>query len=151
MNDQPKRRILVIANETVEGGVLYEAMCVRARSVRSVEVLVIAPALNSRVRHWISDEDEARRGAELRLGKCLDRLSAADIEASGWVGDADPLQAISDGLHLFAADEIIIATHPEGRSHWLARNLVGRARARYPQPILHVVVDVAGGQQYVAA
>jgi hypothetical protein len=43
----------------------------------------------------------------------------------------------------------VIATHPESRSHWLARDLVGRARRRYRQPILHVVVDL--DREYAAA
>jgi hypothetical protein len=146
-----RRRILVIANETVEGDVLHETIRFNASEAREVEVLVIAPALNSRVRHWISDEGEARRRAELRLATCVDRLAAAGIEATGWVGDADPLQAIQDGLHFFAADVIIIATHPEGRSHWLARNVVGRARLRFPQEIRHVVVGAGAGQEVVAA
>ena len=87
-----RRRILVIANETVEGDVLHETIRFNGRDADSVEVLVIAPALNSRVRHWISDEDEARRRAELRLAACVERLAAAGIEATGWVGDADLLQ-----------------------------------------------------------
>jgi len=140
MDVESKRRILVVANETVEGDVLHET--IRCRP--AVEVLVIAPALNSRLRHWISDEDEARRAAERRLDASLERLAESGIDATGWVGDADPLQAIRDGLHFFAADEIIVATHPEGRSHWLERDLVGRARRRFAQPIVHVVVHVDG-------
>jgi nucleotide-binding universal stress UspA family protein len=145
------RRILVIANETVEGDVLHETIRFNAGEEAGVEVLVVAPALNSRVRHWLSDEDEARRRAELRLAACVERLAAAGIEVTGRVGDADPLQAIQDALHLFAADVIIIATHPEGRSHWLARNVVQRARLRFPQSIRHVVVDVRDRQEVAAA
>jgi GNAT superfamily N-acetyltransferase len=148
---EDKRRILVIANETVEDDVLHETIRYNASDARTVEVLVIAPALNSRLRHWISDEDEARRGAERRLAACVDRLAATGIHVTGWVGDADPLQAIEDGLHFFAADVIIIATHPERRSHWLARNVVPRARLRFPQRIRHVVVDAGGDQEVVAA
>jgi hypothetical protein len=124
-----KRRILVVANETVEGGALRDVI-LRADGEPPAEVLVIAPALNSRLRHWLSDEDEARRGAGLRLAASLEHLS-----------DADPLQAITDALHEFAAHEIVIATHPEGRSHWLTRDLVGRARRRFAQPIVHVVAE----------
>ena len=143
------RRILVVANETVAGAVLHDAIRARAGEAGHAEVLVVAPALNSRLRHWISDVDEARRGAEARLQSTIDRLAALGIEARGLVGDADPLQAIGDALNLFAADEIIVATHPEGRSHWLERDLVRRARARYPQPIRHVVVDLAAGDDHL--
>jgi hypothetical protein len=126
--DTPRgRRILVISNETVTGTVLHEAIRFRATNVDG-EVLVVAPALNSRLRHWMSDVDGARRAAEARIATCLKRLTAAGIRARGQVGDGDPLQAIGDALSVFRADEIIIATHPEDRSHWLARDLVGRAR-----------------------
>lgn len=147
----PTRRILVVANATAERPVLHEVILARAGKFPTAEVLVVAPALNSRLRHWISDEDDARVGAERRLRACLERLQETGIDANGMVGDADPLQAIADGLHWFAADELIVATHPEGRSHWLARNLVGRARARHRLPILHVVVDVPRGREYVAS
>jgi GNAT superfamily N-acetyltransferase len=143
------RRILVISNETVTGAVLHEAIRFRAKNVGG-EVLVVAPALNSRLRHWLSDVDGARRGAEARLEVSLKRLAAAGVRARGQIGDGDPLQAIADALSVFSADEIIIATHPEARSHWLARDLVGRARARFAQPILHIVVDLDRRSEYVA-
>jgi hypothetical protein len=133
-----RRRILVIANETVDGPVLRETIGLRARGAGS-ELAVIAPALNTRLRHWISDEDEARRRAALRLGSCLSRLAQDGFDATGWVGDADPLQAIADALTLFAADEIVIATQPPHRSNRLERLLVERARARHAIPIRHVV------------
>ena len=125
---------------------LHEAI----RESDPTEVHVIAPALNSRLRHWVSDEDEAHRTAEDRLQTCLARLRDAGLDARGSVGDGDPLQALADALHFFPADEIVIATHPEGRSHWLARNLVERARDRFAQPVTHVVVDLANHREYVA-
>jgi hypothetical protein len=141
------RRILVVANETAEGPALHEA--VRERAAGGGEVLVLAPALNSRLRHWVSDENRARAGAEARLRHCLDRLEAAGVDANGVVGDADPLQAIEDTLQVFAAQELVIATHPEACSHWLARRVVERARTRFRLPVLHVVVDRAIGNEYV--
>src|SRR3954469_9527068 len=98
------RRILVISNETVEGTVLHEAIRFRARNVEG-EVLVVAPALNSRLRHWMSDVDGARAAPRRGLGRCLERLAAAGVRARGEVGDGAPLQAIDDVLQVFAADE----------------------------------------------
>jgi hypothetical protein len=138
---RPRRRLLVVANETAEASVLHRVIVARARAAPPADVMVVAPAPNSRVRHRVSDEDEAGRSAERRLRACLNGLESAGIEANGMVGDADPLQAIEDALHWFRADEFIIATCPERRSHWLARNLVRHARARYSVPILHVVID----------
>jgi nucleotide-binding universal stress UspA family protein len=137
------RQILVIANETVESDVLRNVL------PQSARVLIVAPALNSRLRHWVSDEDEARAAAEERLGRCLARLRADGVAASGAVGDADPMQAIEDALHVFDADAIVVATHPPARSNWLARDLVGRVRRRFDRPVVHVVVDSARHQEYV--
>ena len=139
--DDAERHILVIANETVGGAELLALLRQRSEAVRE-EVLVVVPALNSPMRHWASDEDGARAAAHDRLQTSLERLAAAGVQARGEVGDGDPLQAIEDALRTFGADEIVISTHPEGRSHWLERNVVGAARERFDAPITHVVVDL---------
>ena len=138
---ESERRILVIANETVGGEELLAILQRKAESVRE-QVLVVCPALNSQLRHWASDEDGARAAAQERLDASLTRLRGLGIQADGEVGDGDPLQAIEDALRTFGADEIVISTHPEGRSNWLERNVVGSARERFDVPITHVVVDL---------
>jgi hypothetical protein len=52
------------------------------------------------------------------------------------------MQAIEDALRTFGADEIIISTHPPGRSNWLEKEVIERARERFDLPITHVVVDL---------
>ena len=136
-----ERRILVVANETVGGEALREQIERRGEGSRT-RVLVISPALNSPIRHWASDEDPARAEARKRLDTSLRRLQESGIAASGEVGDADPLLAIEDAVRTFGPDEIIISTHPEGRSHWLERGVVTGARERFAVPITHVVVDL---------
>ena len=106
-------------------------------------MLVVCPALNSPLRPWVSDEDGAREAAQRRLDATLARLAAAGVEARGEVGDGDPVQAIDDALRTFGPDEIVISTHPEGRSNWLERGVVSIARERFDVPISHVVVDLA--------
>jgi nucleotide-binding universal stress UspA family protein len=98
------------------------------------EVFVVAPALNSRLRHWLSDDRGARRVAGERLAACLDRLERSGLHASGRVGDADPLQAVADTLPSFAADEIVIAAHPE-RSRGLAEKVLLGVRERFALPV----------------
>jgi hypothetical protein len=136
-----ERRILVIANETVGGEELLSILRSKAEGVEE-QVLVVCPALNSQVRHWASDEDGARAAAQSRLDSSLARLRQNGLDARGEVGDGDPLQAMEDALRTFGADEIVISTHPEGRSNWLERNVVGAARERFDVPITHVVVDL---------
>ena len=136
-----ERRILVVANETLGGRELQRLIEERSRDMPTV-ILVCTPALNSRLRYWASDEDGARAAAQERLDASLEELRALGIDASGEVGDANPLQAMEDDLRTFGADEIIISTHPEGRSNWLERGVVEHARERFTVPITHVVVDL---------
>ncbi len=140
---EDERRILVVANETVGGKELLDVLRSKAEGVRE-QVLVVTPALNTPLRHWASDEDAARAAAQARLDASLAQLARDGIDARGEVGDGDPLQAIEDALRSFGADEILISTHPEGRSHWLERNVVSRARERFDVPITHVIVDLGG-------
>jgi hypothetical protein len=136
-----ERRILVVANETVGGQTLRDCIAAKSEGYRA-EVLVVTPALNSPLKHWVSDDDEARAAAQERLDRSLARLRSAGVEARGEVGDGEPLQAVEDALRTFGADEIIISTHPEGRSHWLERGVVEGARERFTVPVTHVVVDL---------
>ncbi len=135
-------RILVIANDTADTDALLEVIETSAGG--EAEVLAVAPALNSRLRYWTSDEDDARRLAKERLQRCVERLHRAGVSATGWIGDADPLQALRDALAFFPADTVILATHPPPRSNWLARNLVERASRYFAGPIVHVTVDSRG-------
>jgi len=136
-----ERRVLVVANETVGGEELMSAISELALSGRT-EFLVVSPALNSRLKTWTSDEDPARAQARARLDVTLTRLSSVGIEARGEIGDVDPLVAIEDAVRLFHPDEIVLSTHPEGRSNWLERGVVGAVRERFDVPVTHVVVDL---------
>ena len=91
---EQKRLILIVGDEKAGEMAVHEA--IRACAGRGAEVLVIGPALNTRVRHWTSDQDAARRSARERLDDCLAQLAEAGIAAHGVVGDADPVQAIAD-------------------------------------------------------
>jgi hypothetical protein len=124
MNDNhpTKRRILMVADHSAEGSVLLEAIRELVRSGEA-EVLVVVPARKSRLGFWTLNDDKAIGATEDRLRRCLEVLEGAGIEANGVVGDADPLRAIADALHGFPADELVIATHAETRSHWLGREL----------------------------
>jgi hypothetical protein len=139
-----RRRLLVVANETVGGEALLEEIGDRCRG-RDCEILVITPALAaSRADHWASDIDEAivlaRQRMELSVIEIGQKL---DLKARGEIGDSDPNVAIEDALRVFPADEIVISTHPPETSRWLERGVVERARDEINLPIAHVVVDLA--------
>jgi GABA permease len=136
-----EHRILVVANETVGGPELLTQIRERSGD-RTARVLVVSPALNSTLKTWTSDEDGARAAAQRRLDASVQSMRAAGLDAEGEIGDADPVQAIEDALRTFQPDELVISTHPEGRSQWLERGVVERARERFALPLTHVVVDL---------
>ncbi len=141
-----KFRLLVIANETVQGEELLKEIRGRCRD-RRCEVMVVTPALaSSRTSHWTSDIDEAIELARQRMELSLIEIRRLGLKAKGEIGDSDPNVAIEDALRVFAADEILISTHPSDRSRWLERGVVDKARERIDLPITHVVVDLATGR-----
>lgn len=137
-----RHRVLVVANETVEGEALLEEIRGRCRG-RDCEILVVTPALTgSRASHWASDVDEAIELARQRMELSLIAIGQLGLKARGEIGDSDPNVAIEDALRVFPADEIVISTHPPDRSRWLERGVVDRAREQIDLPISHVVVDL---------
>lgn len=139
-------RLLVIANETVQGEELLKEIRDRCRD-RRCEVMVVTPALaSSRTSHWTSDIDEAIELARQRMELSLIEIKRLGLKAKGEIGDSDPNVAIEDALRVFAADEILISTHPPDRSRWLEQGVVDKVRERIDLPITHVVVDLASGR-----
>lgn len=136
-NEGTRQHILVIANRTCECPALHEDIA--GRAAPGADVLVVAPALNSRLRHWVSDTDEATIAARQRLDAAVEELRRRGVAVRGEVGDAEPLQAIDDALVDFAADEILLSTHPPGDSHWLEKGLLEKARERFDPPVTHLV------------
>ncbi len=137
-----KFRLLVVANETVQGEALLNEIRERCDDRRS-EVMVVTPALAaSRADHWASDIDKAIELARQRMELSLIEIRGLGLKARGEIGDSDPNTAIEDALRVFAADEIVISTHPPERSRWLEHGVVDKARERIDLPITHVVVDL---------
>jgi hypothetical protein len=141
-----ERRVLVVANETVGGEELLSVISTLALTQKTL-FQVVCPALNSRLKTYTSDEDPAREAAQKRLDVTLARLASVGIDANGVVGDGDPLVAVDDALRTFGPNEIVISTHPPGKSNWLERGVVESVRARYDVPVMHVVVDLAVGAE----
>lgn len=140
MSDEP-RRILVVANETVAGGDLIEAVKKRAADGEGpVHVHVVCP--QNQPRHGgIIYDDETRASADNRLSMTVKLLEEAGIEADGEVLDPDPFSAAMDALEDHAYEEIIVSTHPETRSGWLRQGLPDRLASATGLPVEHIVVD----------
>jgi hypothetical protein len=134
------KRILVVANETVAGKPLIDAVKARAAGDQ-VDVHVICPQ-NEPKHGYVIYDSMVREAAENRLRMTLAMLREAGIDARGEVMDPDPYAAIMDALGEQDYDEIVISTHPETRSGWLREGLVDRVARATRRPVEHVVVDL---------
>ena len=140
MNDTIPHRILVVANETVGGAPLIDAVK-RHAGAGDVRVTVVCPQNQPKSGYVIYDET-VREAAENRLETTLAQLREIGIEAKGEVMDPDPFAATTDAVDHFGADTIIVSTHPETRSGWLRKHLVDRLKEETGLPVEHVVVDL---------
>jgi hypothetical protein len=137
------RHVLVIANETVAGQTLIDALKERATG-EETRVTVVCP-INAPREGYVVYEDTRRASAGRRLDRTLTLLREAGVPASGLVVDTDPVNAVRDAVAQAEPpiDAIVVSTHPEERSGWLQRNVVERIqKAAAPIPVEHVVVDV---------
>jgi hypothetical protein len=140
MSDGDAKRILVVANETVAGKPLIDAVKKRADQ-GPVKVHVICPQNQPKHGYVIYDE-HVREAAQNRLEMTLAQLREAGIQATGEVMDPDPYSAAMDALGERDYDAVIVSTHPQTRSGWLRQGLVDRIERATRRPVEHVVVDL---------
>jgi hypothetical protein len=139
LNVASRRRVLVVADQPCTAPELCASVRAYVGADR-VDALVIAPAHGSPDTQWYVDEDAARADAIHRLRACVACLADTGIRADGQLSDPEPVQAITDALHEFPADEILIVTAPQRPSNWLHQSVIDRARRMFEQPIAHVVM-----------
>lgn len=120
-----ERRLLVLAQEPVSDALLPELRDAADR------VLVVSAPLARPLQRWASDNDDAREQARRRVDATVAGLRALDVDASGVVGDHDPVQALEDALRTFGGDAIAVSA-PPGRA---GARLVTRIRERYALPV----------------
>ena len=138
------RHLLVVANETVTGRALIEAV-ERRKQADGLQVTVIAP-VNQPQRGYVVYEDTRRAAAGRRLDRTLTMLRDEGIPAHGFVVETDPVTAVGDALAQLEpkVDEILVATHPQQKSGWLRKNVIDKIRDSAGDiPVEHVVVDLA--------
>jgi GABA permease len=142
------QRVLVLANETVEGTELLNELRAIDRAGKA-EYFVCVPANpidtgqalhQGAVYMW----DATVQAAQDRLDRTLTILRNENLAASGELGDYRPLRALAHAVETFHPDRLVICTHPVDRSAWLRYDVVDRARETYPNlPVTHVVVEHA--------
>jgi hypothetical protein len=131
---------LVVANRTLGGPKLLDAVRTRARS-GDVRFRLIVPQSQPSAGLVIYDE-AVRESAQVRVDLALSVLAAEGISGTGEVGDPDPFLATMDAIAERRPDEIILSTHPAEHSGWLRRDLVERIENASGLPVEHIVTDL---------
>jgi hypothetical protein len=134
------REVLVVANRTLGGKKLLDAVRARAAS-GDVRFRLIVPQSKPSTGLVIYDE-AVRESAQVRVDLAISRVSAEGIDASGEVGDPDPFLATMDAVAERRPDEIILSTHPATHSGWLRRDLIERIQNASGLPVEHIVTDL---------
>jgi GABA permease len=138
-------RVLVLANQTIAGEKLHEALhgIEGSEQARYYVVVPANPIDTGQAEHegaafvW----EATTRAAQARLDETLATLRDQGLSVDGGLGDYRPLVALEKGMEEFHPDHVIISTQPESRSTWLRHGVVTDARQRYSIPVQHVVVD----------
>lgn len=127
-------RLLVVVEEAISAELLRSVV---RELPDDAEVFVIAPATtHSPLRFWVSDVDRAIEHAQRAEVETVERLTEAGIDASGEVGDSEPLVAVQDALVTFPADRIVIVGHPDGhRDYREDGDLAAEVRERFGVPV----------------
>ena len=132
-------KLLVVTPEPVDAAMLRATL---GEEVEGAEVLVVSPAANqSRVAFWVSDPDEAIGEAEAAQEETVERLEEEGVDAAGQTGESEPAQAIEDALATFAADRIVIFSHPEGDRDYREDEGLADAESRWNIPVTHALIS----------
>jgi hypothetical protein len=127
-------RLLIVAGETADSAdeLPYG---VRELIGAADEVLVVTPALPTRLEWLASATDKAREQADERLREVLSQVEQLGAEAGGAVGADDPLLAFEDALRDFPADHILVGLRPHDRAGWQERGLLDQLLDRFARPV----------------
>ena len=140
---EPPKHVLVVANETLAGDELVDAVRTRAEQ-GPIRTVVIAP-VNEPSAGYVVYRNSRRASAGRRVDKMVAALRVAGIPAHGDVFEGGPIAAVQDVLALEDVDELIVSTHPQQTSGWLRKKnvLAELRRLAGDRPFQHVVSDVA--------
>ena len=139
-----KRHILVVANETVAGPGLIDAVKAKAAEGDVELVTVLAPVTDPRA-GYVVYEDTRRAAAGRRLDRTMAALREAGIPAHGMVVESEPDEAVRDAIGMLEPKptDVILSTHPVEKSGWIRKNVVDRVRsAAGDVPVEHVVTEL---------
>lgn len=141
------RQLLAVVTDTLAGEESIAAIKQQGNG-EGVHVRLIAPAVEANAfRHTMGDIDEPKREAEDRLEASLAELRHSGIEASGGIGDPDPVQAVQDALLEAPADEVLIFEHVAGQARWFEDGLFEKAREELEPPLRMVMIETRATEE----
>lgn len=123
-----ERRLLVLAQALPTEAILAQPAAGADR------VLVVSAPVVPALRSWVSDLDGPRERARRLVEGTVSRLRLLGADATGAIGDEDPLQALEDALRTFGGDGLLVLTAPGRRGEQLA----ARVRERLALPVTHL-------------
>src|SRR4051794_170813 len=133
--------ILVLANETIGGKPLLDAVRERAAEDDDARFHVVVPLTRPRHGNVIYDE-AVRDSAQVRVNLALAFMREEGITGSGEVGDQDPINAAKDAIAHHRLSEIIVSTLPSDSSGWVRRHVPDALHEETGLPVKHVIVDL---------
>ena len=137
--ERTTKTVLVVANETVAGRELMDA--VRERAADDVRFVLCVPQSRPRA-GLVIYADAVFEAAQVRVDLALEVIRSMGVRAIGEVGDPDPYSAAIDAVHEYSPQEIIISTYPATRSGWLRHDLIERVKDASGLPVTHIVNDI---------
>jgi hypothetical protein len=132
--------ILVVANRTVTGQKLLDAMRAHAGSGGTTFRFIVPASKPSS--GLIIYDDAVRHSAEARVELATSIFNEAGLKATGEVGDPDAFMAVMDAVAQHRPERIIVSTYSATHSGWQRRDLIERIRNATGLPVEHVVTDV---------
>ena len=136
------RTYLVVAHRTLIGqGLVAQVAAVGPPD--EVRLHIVVPVHHPNDHAWSDGEIEAAAKARLEEGLAVFR--GMGYEATGEIGDSNPVYATTTALRdsVPGAHGIVISTLPAGLSRWLHVDAVRRLRKEVNLPIIHVVAREA--------
>ncbi len=145
------RRILLVANETLDSDAVGDLVSARA-SDGPCEIHVVVPrsqelrtddSLSMTALHpmggytpvMVEDEQASQQATLERLRSCERLLDRLGVAHTAEIGARDPYVAVSSALERTSVDEIVISMLPAGASRWLRLDLPSRLRRLVGLPV----------------
>jgi hypothetical protein len=124
--------VLVVASQTAGSHQLLDAIAHRAER-SPVRVSLLMPAQGP----GLAGREATREQLELALRAMRD----AGLEAEGFIGDQNPMDAVAEYFDPGRHDEVIVCTLPGRSSKWLQHDFPHRVARFTGLSVTHVVAD----------